>query len=1358
MMKRFRKLAALLLAVVLTVSCVSVLSTSASAASGYCGGQVEWYISDYTLYISGTGPMWDYSGYVLPWSDYYFSSLYVYSGVTHIGAEAFLDSTSLTSVSLPSTVTSIGDGAFVGCYNLSSITLPSGLQTMGEQVFRGCDELDTISISSSNAYFSTSNGILYDKNKTKVIAVPEDYTGSYTMPSTVTTVGDSAFYGCDWISSITFSSSLTTIGPWAFYDCTRLGTVTIPNSVKVIGEHAFAGCTSLKPTLSSNLTTIGDYAFRGCTAMTSVTIGSKVTSIGNLAFDGCTNLTTLTMGSAVKEIGYQAFADCSKLKSAVVPAGVTTIQDSTFYNCSAMTSVTIPASVTTIKRRAFDGCSALTSVTYGSNRADWNAITIEEGNDKLKNASISVTSDSKAVTITKQPRNVSVADGMHVVISLVASGDGLTYKWYYRNRGADAFTLTTTYTGNTYALVMNESRAGREVYCVVTDKYGNSVQSNTITMTMALPGLKDDGIAGEHARWEYNGDGTLRITGTGYLFDYPSDYPEWDEGYRYAIEKVIIEEGITYIGEYQFWQHSSLKEVYIPTSVTNIQGSVFGGCTSLAHVYYAGTSSQWSSISIGSGNSYLTAATMHYSAGKNVVKITQQPTSVSVANGAQAAVKVVATGDGLTYAWYYKNKGADEFKLTTTITGNVYSVAMDSHRNGRQVYCVVTDRYGNKATSNIVTLSLVQNKVKITSQPQSVSVANGVRATVKVGATGDGLTYKWYYKNRGASAFTYTSTFTGNTYSIELNASRSGRQVYCVVSDQYGNSVKTNTVSLNMTGGTIVKPVAIVSQPQSVTVANGATATVRVGATGDGLTYKWYYKNKGASSFTLTTSFTGNTYSTVMNADRSGRQLYCVVTDKYGNKMQTNTVTIAIKNVVKITSQPKSVMVANGAQATVKVGATGDGLTYKWYYKNKGASSFSLTTSFTGNTYSTTMNANRSGRQLYCVVTDKYGNKAQTSTVTITMKAVATITQQPKSVTVASGAQATVKVGATGDGLTYAWYYKDAGASSFSYTASFTGNTYSTVMNATRNGRQLYCIVSDKYGNSVKTNTVTIKQAAPLKITAQPKSASAQVGTWIATTVQAEGDGLSYKWYVCNPGSSTYGPSSVTGNTYGYTMTADKNGRKVYCVVSDQYGQSVTSNVATLSVSQQLRITQQPTSVSVKKGATATIKVTAVGDGLTYKWYYKDWDDDYYSYTSSFTGNTYSTVMTNARAGRWVYCVVTDKYGNSVTSTAARMDMSFDGVDVKGLIDGWWTSDQVDDNGYTYYFTEWDMNVPYSGTVTIYTENQSYYYNITYMGYSDSICKFKLSNSYEKLYLYYYAHYDCLLLDLGDDLCVWFSK
>ena len=183
-------------------------------------------------------------------------------------------------------------------------------------------------------------------------------------------------------------------------------------------------------------------------------------------------------------------------------------------------------------------------------------------------------------------------------------------------------------------------------------------------------------------------------------------------------------------------------------------------------------------------------------------------------------------------------------------------------------------------------------ELKITTQPKSVTVAEGETAKVTVKAQGDGLTYKWYYKDAGASKYTYTDSFKTNTYSVKMTAARSGRRVLCKVYDQYGSMVQSNSVTLNMKAKETVK---IVTQPVSVTVAEGETAKVTLKATGDGLTYKWYYKDAGASKYTYTSSFTGNSYSVKMTDARNGRRVLCKVYAAYGNMVQSNSVLLKMK-------------------------------------------------------------------------------------------------------------------------------------------------------------------------------------------------------------------------------------------------------------------------------------------------------------------------------------------------------------------------------------------------------------------------------------------------------------------------------
>lgn len=266
----------------------------------------------------------------------------------------------------------------------------------------------------------------------------------------------------------------------------------------------------------------------------------------------------------------------------------------------------------------------------------------------------------------------------------------------------------------------------------------------------------------------------------------------------------------------------------------------------------------------------------------------------------------------------------------------------------------------------------------IKNQPVSVLVYAGQTAKATVKADGDGLKYAWYYRDADSSKFAKTNTFKGSTYKVEMNTTRHGRQVYCKITDKYGNTVKTNTVTLSMK-----KDLKIVKQPVSASAYSGKKAKVTVKVNGFGLKYTWYYRDAGKSSFTKTNTFKGNTYQVEMNSVRKGRQVYCVITDKYGKTVKTDVVKLSLRKTPKITKQPASVSAYNGKTAKVTLKATGEGLKYTWYYKNAGDSSFTKTNTFKGNYYEAVMNASRHGRQIYCAVTDKYGTVLKTRTVTL---------------------------------------------------------------------------------------------------------------------------------------------------------------------------------------------------------------------------------------------------------------------------------------------------------------------------------------------------------------------------------------
>lgn len=259
----------------------------------------------------------------------------------------------------------------------------------------------------------------------------------------------------------------------------------------------------------------------------------------------------------------------------------------------------------------------------------------------------------------------------------------------------------------------------------------------------------------------------------------------------------------------------------------------------------------------------------------------------------------------------------------------------------------------------------------------------------------------------------------------------------------------------------------IKTQPETAYAANGEDISVSVKAGGDGLKYQWYIKNKGKSKYSKS-SVTGPTYTCTMSEKSMGRSVRCVVTDKYGNEVQSDSVVLHMN--ASIITQPKNTYTKSGSTAKVTLKAAGDDLTYEWYIKNAGQKKYTKS-SVTKSTYSCKMNEKSKDRYVYCIVTDKYGNTVKSKTVVLRMAA--TITTQPKSVSVEEGKSAKVTVKAVGDELTYTWYFKNEGSSKFS-KSSITKATYSVKMSDKADGRQVYCVVTDKYGKKVTSNTVTL--------------------------------------------------------------------------------------------------------------------------------------------------------------------------------------------------------------------------------------------------------------------------------------------
>lgn len=237
--------------------------------------------------------------------------------------------------------------------------------SIGESAFFGCTSLTSVSI----PYSVTSIGgsaFGYCPGLTSVHITNLEawckilFTSSESNPLSY---AHRLYLNGEIIKDLIIPNSITSIGEYTFIGSSCLTSVTIPNSVTNISNYAFGGCSSLTSvTIPNSVTSIGNYAFSGCSGLTSITIPNSVTSIGDGAFGGCSGLTSVTIPNSVTYIAYGGFSECSGLTSVTIPNSVTIIGIGAFYKCSGLTSITIGNSVTRIGARAFNGCSELTDV------------------------------------------------------------------------------------------------------------------------------------------------------------------------------------------------------------------------------------------------------------------------------------------------------------------------------------------------------------------------------------------------------------------------------------------------------------------------------------------------------------------------------------------------------------------------------------------------------------------------------------------------------------------------------------------------------------------------------------------------------------------------------------------------------------------------------------------------------------------------------------------------------------------------------------------------------------------------------------------------------------------------------------
>ena len=424
---------------------------------------------------------------------------------------------------------------FRGCTDLTSITIPNSVTSIGNEAFWGCSGLTSVVI--GNSVTSIGNSAF------------RDCTGltSVVIGNSVTSIGGGAFDNCKGLTAVHISD----LAAWCNIDFASTGAnplyyaknlylndelvtaLVIPDNVTNIRDYAFYNCTGItSSTIPNSVTSIGNYAFSGCSGLTSVVIGNSVTSIGIYAFLGCSGLTSITIPNSVTSIGHHAFSGCTGLTSITIPNSVTSIEIGAFWACTGLTSVTIPNSVTSIGERAFGSCTGLKSVVIG------NSVTsIGErafyGCYRLK----TVINFSNLAFSEGSEDCGCVACYADKVIYAPNGSIESDYVWYKNNNK----NILACYLGNAKEIILPADYKG-ENYTIGADAF----KGNTTITSVVIPNS---------------------VTSIGNMAFAACS----------GLTSITIPNSVTSIGNYAFYNCIGLTSITIPNSVTSIESYAFEG-------------------------------------------------------------------------------------------------------------------------------------------------------------------------------------------------------------------------------------------------------------------------------------------------------------------------------------------------------------------------------------------------------------------------------------------------------------------------------------------------------------------------------------------------------------------------------------------------------------------------------------------------------------------------------------------------------------------------------------------------------------------------------------------------------------
>ncbi len=519
--------------------------------------------------------------------------------VTLIGNDAFGCCKNLESISIGSCVKTIGNFAFTACTKLTEVYIPESVEQIGISVFSRCDNLTKITVDEKNSFYSNDeHGVLFNKDKTVLMQYPCGRTEtSYVIPDGVTTIEYTALCECNNLKDITIPASVSTIDEFAFDDFTVIfhygGTEAQWKQLLADNSEAAERLINFTVHCSDNSVYPSGACGENLTWMLDITTGTlTISGTGYMDnYERCTVHGDCDHPWAVFNYQY--------IKNVVINDGVLSIGTDAFDYCCNLESVTIANTVSLIDCGAFSSCDKLTDVYYFGTQAEWNAIQVENENSDLLTANIHYQMQEDVLVSGVCGDNLTWTLNTNTG-NLIISGKGEMYD----NPTWDG------YKNNITNVIIEQSDKPSFIISGIPIIYGvSSIGENAFSGCENLRNISIPDSVTTIGAGAFDGckrlervviPDSVTVLGGNAFNDCIN------------LEKVVLGSGITTIEDGTFYNCASLKEVTMTVNVTAIDFAAFYSCGELKDIYYTGSEEDWNKITIGSFNTRLNKATIHY--------------------------------------------------------------------------------------------------------------------------------------------------------------------------------------------------------------------------------------------------------------------------------------------------------------------------------------------------------------------------------------------------------------------------------------------------------------------------------------------------------------------------------------------------------------------------------------------------------------------------------------------------------------------------------------------------------------------------------------------------------------------------